>query len=272
LVQSGNATCSNIQIFVPQTDACHPAFCNTTSGAIYVAPVNCDDGIKCTQDSCNATTGACANVLNPCDDLNNCTTDSCNNQANNTDGCVHTPVACQSTLCSTASCDISKGCVFTPVPCKVANSTNYCSSSSCDEIAGCLNTTRICLLSTLLTDPTHWDDPYPKLVNSAGQKAYDCFHAVCSFSEQKCVVSKVVPWTSYCGAAYLTTQQKQGIISAGVIAGVVIAAVVFAALAGFGGKKGYDAWVRMKDERMGGAQGNPMYVQPKGHGHNPMYA
>jgi len=85
-------------------------------------------------------------------------------------------------------------------------------------------------------------------------------------------VSKKTPWTAYCGAAYLTAAQKAGAISAGVIAGVVIAAVVFAALAGFGGKKGYDAWVRMRDERISGAQGNPMYVQPKTSGTSPLYS
>jgi hypothetical protein len=57
-----------------------------------------------------------------------------------------------------------------------------------------------------------------------------------------------------------------------VVAGVVIAAVVFAALAGFGSKKGYDAWVRMRDERISGAQGNPMYIAPKNQGVNALYA
>jgi len=66
--------------------------------------------------------------------------------------------------------------------------------------------------------------------------------------------------------------EKAAIISGGAVAGVVIAAVIFAALAGFGGKKGYDAWVRMKDEKMGGANTNPMYEIPSGSGTNPMYA
>jgi hypothetical protein len=62
------------------------------------------------------------------------------------------------------------------------------------------------------------------------------------------------------------------VISAGVIAGVVIAAVIFAALAGFGGKKGYDAWVHMRDEKMGAAAHNPIYAAPAGSGSNALYS
>jgi len=85
------------------------------------------------------------------------------------------------------------------------------------------------------------------------------------------VVAKVSPWTEACGLAYLTAAQKSAVISAGVIAGVVIAAVIFAALAGFGGKKGYDAWVRMRDEKMGGAASNPMYAPPATSGTSALY-
>jgi hypothetical protein len=127
------------------------------------------------------------------------------------------------------------------------------------------------VLATLTTDPSEWDDPYPTLWNTAGQKTGTCFNSYCDSGLQKCVVQKRTPWTAACGAAYLTAAQRAGAISAGVIAGVVIAAVVFAALAGFGGKKGYDAWVRMRDERIGGAQGNPMYAPPKTSGTNAMY-
>jgi len=62
------------------------------------------------------------------------------------------------------------------------------------------------------------------------------------------------------------------VLSAGPIAAVAIAAVIFAALAGFGAKKGYDAWVRMRDERMGGAASNPMYAPPATSGTSALYS
>jgi len=61
------------------------------------------------------------------------------------------------------------------------------------------------------------------------------------------------------------------VLTAGAIAGVAIAAVIFAALAGFGAKKGYDAWVNMRDERMGAASSNPLYQENGMSGNNALY-
>jgi len=61
-----------------------------------------------------------------------------------------------------------------------------------------------------------------------------------------------------------------GGISAGVIAGIVIASVVGAVLFGVGSKKGYDAYMKQKDN-MSTAVDNPMY-QGNGLGRtNPLY-
>jgi len=70
----------------------------------------------------------------------------------------------------------------------------------------------------------------------------------------------------------LSKAKQTGILAAGAIAGVVIGAVIFAALAGFGAKKGYDAWVRMKDERFTGAATNPLYAENKNAGVNPLFS
>jgi len=82
----------------------------------------------------------------------------------------------------------------------------------------------------------------------------------------------LVPFGTSCQYLYLSPAEKDAILAAGPIAAVAIAAVIFAALAGFGAKKGYDAWVRMRDERMGGAASNPMYTAPSGSGTNALYA
>jgi hypothetical protein len=103
------------------------------------APVNCDDGIDCTDDSCNETTDSCENVPNNalcdnglycdgvetcvadsgcqngvsvnCDDTIDCTTDSCNEA---TDSCDHLPdngFCSDGVFCNgTEVCDPLNGC------------------------------------------------------------------------------------------------------------------------------------------------------------------
>jgi len=60
-------------------------------------------------------------------------------------------------------------------------------------------------------------------------------------------------------------------VSAGVIAAIVIAAVIAAALGIFGGKKGYDAYMKNKSN-FHGAQNNPMYTDSGRTGNNPFYS
>ena len=67
----------------------------------------------------------------------------------------------------------------------------------------------------------------------------------------------------------LTVAEVAG-ISAGLVGGVVAGAVAFAAIGAFGAKKGYDAYMRNKNN-MNGAQANPMYNDNGRSGQNPMY-
>eukprot|EP01113_Clastostelium_recurvatum_P002585 TRINITY_DN1108_c0_g1_i1.p1 TRINITY_DN1108_c0_g1~~TRINITY_DN1108_c0_g1_i1.p1 ORF type:complete len:1586 (-),score=287.00 TRINITY_DN1108_c0_g1_i1:35-4792(-) len=262
------ATCVHTLVTCDSDDLCQPASCSPQTGLCVVEPIVCMDTSQCTIDSCNSATGECEYLLRSCDDSNPCTIDSCSNTANTTNGCVHTPKECTGNLCNTASCDIASGeCILTPISCS-QNQTNYCQSSTCDEVAGCLNITRPCLFNELTTDPEHWNDPYPNLwkVDTPTGKKFkedECFTAVCDLVSQKCMVAKREPWGTECGFAYLEQAQQIAILTSGAIAGVAIAAIVFAALAGFGAKKGYDAWVRMKDERIGAVQSSAIY-QPSG--------
>jgi hypothetical protein len=59
-------------------------------------------------------------------------------------------------------------------------------------------------------------------------------------------------------------------VSAGAIAGIVVGAVAFAAIAGFGGKKGYDYYVNRR-ANMNTANSNPMYNDNGRSGTNPFY-
>jgi hypothetical protein len=59
-------------------------------------------------------------------------------------------------------------------------------------------------------------------------------------------------------------------IGAGVIAAIAIGAAAAVGLGLFGGKKGYDAWIKNKNS-MSGASSNPMYNDSGRTGQNPFY-
>ena len=67
----------------------------------------------------------------------------------------------------------------------------------------------------------------------------------------------------------LTIAEAAG-IGAGVIGAIAAGAAVFAIASGIGAKKGYDAYMRNKNN-MSGAQSNPMYNDNGRTGQNPMY-
>ena len=69
----------------------------------------------------------------------------------------------------------------------------------------------------------------------------------------------------------LTDAEKGAVIGAGAIAGIAIGAAAFAAIVAFTGKKGYDAYMRNKNN-MSAAQSNPMYTDNGRSGQNPFYA
>lgn len=60
-------------------------------------------------------------------------------------------------------------------------------------------------------------------------------------------------------------------VSAGAIAGIAVGGAAAVGLGVFGGKKGYDAYMRNKSN-MSGAQANPMYTDSGRTGQNPFYA
>eukprot|EP01113_Clastostelium_recurvatum_P039368 TRINITY_DN5_c0_g1_i4.p1 TRINITY_DN5_c0_g1~~TRINITY_DN5_c0_g1_i4.p1 ORF type:complete len:769 (-),score=169.15 TRINITY_DN5_c0_g1_i4:143-2449(-) len=276
-VVGGAPLCVNTPRVCAGSTPCTPQVCNITNGACEAKPVNCDDGIKCTIDTCN-TNGTCVHTLRVCDDNNACTSDTCDNQSPLPTGCSHTPITCANTTCSVATCDIQFGCVLQHDDrCSRFSNSSFCVAGSCDEAVGCLNTTRTCLLSEMKLDPSHWIDNYPDQwkvdpTDNTKYKGEDCFTASCDLVADKCVVAQREPFSGSCSFAYLDQVTQAGILTGGIIAGIVIAAVVFAALAGFGAKKGYDAWVRMHDEKMGAAATNPMYAPSAGAGTNPLHA
>jgi hypothetical protein len=59
-------------------------------------------------------------------------------------------------------------------------------------------------------------------------------------------------------------------LGGGVIAAIVIGAVVAAVVAVVSGKKGYDVWVKHRNN-MQGAQANPMYEDSGRSGNNPFF-
>jgi len=72
-----------------------------------------------------------------------------------------------------------------------------------------------------------------------------------------------------CTLGFLTVEEAAG-IGAGVIAAIAIGAGVGAAIFIIGGKKGYDAW-KNHQNKMDGANSNPMYKDDHLKGSNPFY-
>jgi len=133
-----------------------------------------------------------------------CTLDYCSNTASSTDGCVHEPIICQNTTCTTSICNPSIGCVSSPYTCPNSNQ-NFCASSTCDETAGCINVEKVCLFSEEISNPSQWNDPYPlywKYTGPTQYKSEDCFSSECDFATQKCVVSMRTPFTPTCESLY----------------------------------------------------------------------
>jgi len=72
-----------------------------------------------------------------------------------------------------------------------------------------------------------------------------------------------------CAGGFPTVAVAAG-ISAGVIAAIVIAAVAVAVIGAIGGKKGYDAYMKYKDN-MTSAHSNPLYTDNGRTGTNALY-
>jgi Gylcosyl hydrolase family 115 C-terminal domain/Dictyostelium (slime mold) repeat len=139
-------------------------FCNgseqcQSGSCVAGTPLNCSDGVTCTQDACNEATKACTHQANnaacddgqvcngaevcsvtlgcqsgaplDCNDANACTADACDP----TLGCQHTTVSCDdSNACTTDSCSTTLGCQHGTVSC---DDSNVCTTDSCVTSTGC---------------------------------------------------------------------------------------------------------------------------------------
>jgi hypothetical protein len=75
-----------------------------------------------------------------------------------------------------------------------------------------------------------------------------------------------------CPGSRFTPEVKAAVgIGAGAIAGIAIGGAAAVGLGVFGGKKGFDAYMRNRNN-MSGAQSNPMYTDSGRTGQNPFYA
>ncbi len=157
----------------PAASAACANLCTATAqcvaGACQVAPVSCDDGNPCSQDSCDPGVG-CLHVAQPdglscsdgdpctgeelclggacspgaalnCDDGNACTTDSCAPP----NGCRNDPVpgCCTDDADCTdiSACTVNErceagACVSDALPC---DDGNACTTDSCNPAVGCVN-------------------------------------------------------------------------------------------------------------------------------------
>ena len=60
-------------------------------------------------------------------------------------------------------------------------------------------------------------------------------------------------------------------IGAGIIAAIAIGAVAVVVVGAFSGKKGYDAYLKHKNDAMDGVENNPLYDDDGRRGFNPFY-
>jgi len=119
-------------------DACSTIDECSSGSCVGSAPIDCDDGIACTDDSCDPGTGSCVNDPvaegTSCDDGDLCTTnDQCSSGV-----CGGTSPDCDDgNVCTTDSCDPGTGCVnvANSEPCNdgIACTTgDVCSSGACN--------------------------------------------------------------------------------------------------------------------------------------------
>lgn len=248
-----NVTCPHIN--------CENNVCNPATGMCAQTPINCDDGNACTIDGCDVATGLCTHVLKTCNDNNACTHDFCNIQT----GCyfVNFTVAdCSSgSNCTIDSCNPATGCVHTPVVCQ---DNNNCTSKNCSFISGCFFPPLNC-------------GAIPRISKFIGT----CYQALCSNSMGGCYLNQL-PGTTVdsCGVCNGKNEcvivplpsNVPYVIGGALLAVIIIGSIVFGvALAAFGGKKGYDIWLKRRNN-MSGASTNPLYNDNGLSGTNPMYS
>lgn len=128
-------------------ERCDPGASSDPSGCVAGTPLECDDGVACTNDLCVDATGGCIFMPSDaaCDDAIACTSDACAPAAagHGADGCVHVgdDALCDDGFCFVGGrCDPVLGCTgATPRTCP--DDGNRCTAESCDATAGaCVST------------------------------------------------------------------------------------------------------------------------------------
>jgi subtilisin-like proprotein convertase family protein len=109
-------------------DACNGAEVCNNNVCGPGTPVNCDDGLFCTNDSCTPATGACNHAVNPCGDGDSCTLDFCNEDTNTCNHVAPPPLR----LCNSGSISIPDSGPATPFPSTInvsgqGSTANLCS-------------------------------------------------------------------------------------------------------------------------------------------------
>jgi len=64
---------------------------------------------------------------------------------------------------------------------------------------------------------------------------------------------------------------RNAAIGTGAAVGIAVGAAAAAGFIGYGGKKGYDHWKAMQNQRFNGVQNNPLYETSTQASDNPLY-
>jgi len=238
-----------------QDRACQVSECDIADGLCKYHPVLCDDHNFCSNDSCDpslGTNGQCVFTPISCDDNDICTQNLCVPQT----GCNYPPVV--STFCDDGdnctidSCLSGTGCIHTNVTC---DDGDYCTSDECNSFLGCQYPSIECVPE---------GDCYVGHCNSTkgcyfsqieGTKADRC--GVCNGNGNSCFIG--------------LKKTTAALIGTGLLVGLIIGAVAICAAVGiFGGKKGYDLWMKYQNN-IQGASTNPLYNDSGLSGTNPFY-
>jgi len=257
-VVGGAATCT----FTPKdcgSDECGPKTC-TASGECVQTKISCNDGNTCTDDIfyCNGTAPACNYTESlQCDDNDPCTTDVCDS-SNSTSPCILTPVKCAPrNLCETVlpDCERGKGCVYSPITCPGA--TDVCKIATCDPRAGCIAEDKVCTVSDT--------GCFRPVCNSSAPEGEQCQQERRDGFGGRTSTNGVLCALRYDSGA------RAAAIGTGAAVGIAIGAAAAAGFIGYGGKKGYDYWKVMQNQRFDGVQNNPLYEAGSGAAENPLY-
>jgi len=161
-------------------------------------------------------------------------------------------------MCTDEYCDSAtvEGCQY---PARNCSDGDYCTQDICDVISGCVGGILIdCDLE--FADKTDCQVTWCNQTLQACQikqsedAVFDC-NGICHGPDENCPVS---------------TEAAVG-IAAGALVGIIIAAIaVCLALGIFGGKKGYDVWVKHRNN-MAAANSNPLYDNQGLAGTNPLF-